>query len=222
MARILLATIACTALLVSCTHDPINPDPDPTPNAGACDPDTIYFQNDILPVFAANCASSGCHSATNPADGLNLTTYAGVMREVKAGDPFDSDVYTVLFDTGGDRMPPAPANPLDSTTQWKVRTWIEQGALNNSCNDCDSTSGSYSQTIVPILTAQCVSCHSGANLSGGVDLGSHSAVVNAVNSRGLLAAINRTGSKPMPPAAALNDCELAQFQKWINDGMPNN
>jgi hypothetical protein len=26
----------------------------------------------------------------------------------------------------------------------------------------------------------------------------------------------------MPPAASLSDCELAQFDKWIADGMPNN
>ncbi len=217
-----LASMFLMAAVVSCTHDPINPDPDPNPPAaGTCHPDTVYFVNEVLPLFTSNCASSGCHGDANPADGISLTNYNDIMKEVKAGNPGNSEVYEVLFETGNDQMPPPPAAPLDSLSKWKIRTWILQGALNNSCDECDSTNVTFSASISPIIQSQCQSCHNAGNASGGVNLQGHGNVVNAVNTAGLVAAIQRI-SKPMPPAAALSDCELAKFDKWIADGMPNN
>ena len=82
-----LAILTAFTILVSCTHDPLFPnDPEP-PVSATCHPDTVYFQNEILPLFTANCASAGCHGATNPADGLSLLTYNGIMEEVKPGEP---------------------------------------------------------------------------------------------------------------------------------------
>jgi len=217
-----LAPVFVLATIVSCTHDPINPDPTPNPNgSGLCDPDTVYFANEVLPLFTSNCADAGCHGDSNPADGISLTNYNDIMKEVKAGNPNNSEVYEVLFETGNDQMPPPPAAPLDSLSKWKIYTWIAQGALNNSCNECDSNSVTFSASILPTIQAQCQSCHNAGNASGGVNLDGHGNVVNAVNNFGLMAAINRI-SKPMPPAASLSDCELAKFDKWIADGMPNN
>jgi mono/diheme cytochrome c family protein len=71
------------------------------------------------------------------------------------------------------------------------------------------------------MGGQCTSCHSGNNTSGGVDLSTHNGVVDAVNNDNLIAAIDRTG-KPMPPAAAMADCDINKIKKWIADGMPNN
>jgi hypothetical protein len=119
-------------------------------------------------------------------------------------------------------MPPPPASPLDSLSAWKIFTWISQGALNNECSSCDTTSGSYGLTIAPIIAAQCKSCHSGNTPSGGILLDLHSDVVAAVNSSGLLPAIKRTNAVPMPPGGSLSACELSQFEKWIAYGMPNN
>ena len=209
-------------ICVRCSHAPINPIDPGLPVTNACHPDTVYFQNEILPLFSANCASSGCHGENNPADGLSLTTYSGIMEEVKPGEPNKSEVYKVLYETGSDLMPPPPAAPIDSTSAWKIYTWITQGALNNSCTDCDTTSGSYSLTIAPVIQAQCKSCHSANSLSGGIALTSHSDIVSAVSNSGLLPAIKRMSNSPMPPAAPLSTCDLAQFEKWIADGMPNN
>jgi len=210
-------------VLTSCTHDPIDPvDPIDPPLAGACDPDTVYFQNDVLPVLVANCASSGCHSDNNPADGLALTSYAGVMDEVKAGDPYDSEVYTALLENGDDLMPPAPAAPLSATTIAMIKTWIDQGALNNSCNECDTSDITFSSNILSIVQGQCQSCHSTATPSGGVSLMSHAEVAAAVTNNNLMDAINRVNYSPMPPAMSLSECEINQFKIWVNDGMPNN
>ena len=217
-----LAILSAFTFIVSCTHDPLFPsDPEP-PVSATCHPDTVYFQNEILPLFTANCASAGCHGATNPADGLSLLTYAGIMEEVKPGEPNKSEVYEVLFETGNDLMPPPPASPLDSLATWKIFTWISQGALNNACSSCDTTSGSYSLTIAPIIATQCKSCHSGNAPSGGILFDVHADVVAAVNSSGLMPAIKRTNAVPMPPGGSLSACELSQFEKWIADGMPNN
>src|SRR6056300_1429058 len=221
MKRLFTSAVA-VLMLSACTHDPINPDPNRGPDPShSCHPDTVYFVNEVLPLFTANCASSGCHGDSNPADGLSLTTYDGIMDEVKSGNPNNSEVYEVLFETGNDQMPPPPAAPLDSLSIWKIYTWIAQGALNNSCNECDSNSVTFRASILPTIQAQCQSCHNAGNASGGVNLDGHGNVVNAVNNSGLMAAINRI-SKPMPPAASLSDCELAKFDKWIADGMPNN
>jgi hypothetical protein len=214
---------AVFAVAPSCSHDPINPNPTPTDTTGTtCHPDTVYFVNEVLPIITSNCASSNCHDNIAPKEGIALTSYSKIVKEVSPGNPSNSELYEVLFKTGNKQMPPPPAAALDSTSKWKIKTWIQQGALNNECSECDTTSGSYSLTIVPTLQAQCISCHSATNASGGVKLTTHSEVVSAVNNSGLMAAINRTSASPMPPASALSDCQLAQFQKWIDNGMPNN
>ena len=74
-----LAILTAFTILVSCTHDPLFPsDPEP-PVSATCHPDTVYFQNEILPLFTANCASAGCHGATNPADAAE-----GTIRKIYA------------------------------------------------------------------------------------------------------------------------------------------
>ena len=50
----------------------------------------------------------------------------------------------------------------------------------------------------------------------------YSDVINAVNYSNLVLAIRRLSTSPMPPSASLSECELAQFDKWIENGMPNN
>ena len=208
--------------VTNCKHDPVTPPDSPPSSSKSCHPDTVYFVNDILPLLQSNCGSSGCHSAVNPADGLALVDYNSIMEEIKPGEPNKSEVYEVLVETGNDIMPPPPASPLDSTSIWKVFTWISQGAVENQCDDCDTSSGSFSQTILPIVQSQCQSCHSTSNASGNVTLMEHSDVVSAVNNSNLVSAIRRLSASPMPPAASLSACELAQFDKWIQNGMPNN
>src|SRR6056300_952471 len=171
--------------VTNCKHDPVTPPDSPPSSSKSCHPDTVYFVNDILPLLQSNCGSSGCHSAVNPADGLALVDYNSIMEEIKPGEPNKSEVYEVLVETGNDIMPPPPASPLDSTSIWKVFTWISQGAVENQCDDC----------------------HSSTNASGNVTLMEHSDVVSAVNNSNLVSAIRRLSASPMPPAASLSACE---------------
>lgn len=87
---------------------------------------------------------------------------------------------------------------------------------------CDTANVSYSGTVKPILTASCIGCHSASNASGGYNLGDH-AGVTASSSRLLGAIQHASGYSAMPKSAAkLSSCQIAQIEKWLNAGAPNN
>jgi hypothetical protein len=44
-----------------------------------CDPDSVYFQNQILPILVSNCTESGCHNASDHKEGVILTSYQTLM-----------------------------------------------------------------------------------------------------------------------------------------------
>lgn len=89
-------------------------------------------------------------------------------------------------------------------------------------NNCDTTALTYSAQIQPILTASCVGCHSASNASGGYALDSHSGVI-AAQGRLLGSIKHSSGFSAMPQnAPKLGDCQIAQIEKWITAGAPNN
>lgn len=194
-----------------------------------CDPDTVYFQNEILPLLNSTCGTIGCHDPGSAQDGVILTDYASIIRtaDVRPGNPEDSDLYEVLVETDPDkRMPPPPKQPLSADQIAKIEKWILQGAKNNACesNNCDTTTVTFSGQIWPVIQNSCLGCHSGSNPSGGLLLTNHSQIVAAANSGRLLGSIkHESGFSPMPQnLPQLNDCVITQFQKWINDGTPEN
>lgn len=221
----------------ACTSDPYpappsNLNPSDTTDNGApqpkpCDPDTVYFLRDVMPIFSSNCALSGCHATPNPQKGVNLSNYDGITStaDVRPGDPDGSDVYEVMIETDPDkRMPPPPAGALSSTDIATIRKWIQQGAQNLSCGDCDTATITFSGSITPIIQANCLNCHNPNVLNGGLDLSTHSNVVDAIQNRNLLQRINHeNGFPPMPPSGTqLSACNLRKFDKWVDAGLPNN
>ncbi|MCB0643521.1 MAG: c-type cytochrome [Phaeodactylibacter sp.] len=226
-----LAVLATT--FFACTTDPILPPgittPPPVQDPGEenlCAEGVISFQHEVLPLLISSCAYSGCHDADSHKEGVVLETYEKVMREVKAGNPNDSELYESITHQGGDEaMPPPPADPLTSDQIALIRDWILQGAENTDCGTpCDSTQATFAADIYPLLSNFCVGCHNSNRADGGVELDSYSKVKNYADNGYLMAVIRHDPPlAPMPPTGSqLSDCRIAQIQKWIDDGALNN
>lgn len=247
----LTATVsyACLHLLLgvtACKHEPFldddaSPGPidttgnvdttDTIPTGNPCDPDSVYFEADILPIFRSNCAMSGCHDAASAQEGVVLNSFANILStgDVKPFDPDNSEVYEVLTEDDPDkRMPPPPAAPLSQAQLEQIGKWIQQGAQNLSCDPnpsgCDTLNVSYAATLKPVIETHCKGCHSGANPSGGIDLSTYDGVkVVALDGR-LYGAVSWAPSfKPMPQGGnKLPDCTVSKFKSWIDAGAPEN
>jgi len=192
-----------------------------------CSPDTVYFQNTILPIFQSNCALSGCHNATSHKEGLILDTYNNIINtgNIQAFSPNHGKIYESITETNpNDVMPPPPQQPLSSQQINLIYTWIMQGALNNHCDECDTTTMSYALNIVPILQSSCYSCHSGSAPIGGFVLNNYSAVLAKVQNGKLLGSIkHQTGFAGMPSSyTSLSACNISKIESWINSGALNN
>lgn len=209
--------------------DPTDSTANPT-NTHPCSPDSIYFDQQILPLLRSNCAMTGCHDAASAEDGVILDSYNNVRNTggIKINDPSDSKLYEAITETDlDDRMPPAPQPPLSVEQKALILKWIQQGAQNLQCDvACDTTNIRYSTVIQPLLNTKCVGCHTGSSASAGIVLSNYNDVKNLVDNQKLWGSINhQAGYKPMPyPAggAKLPQCELDQIRIWIQSGAPNN
>lgn len=244
---ILTVLIALGTASLGCRHELILPEgpddvvtdpqdtiPDPPVDTAdysgvPCSPDTAYFQNQVLPLLVSACAKSGCHDAVTQAEGINLTTYAGAFSDgiVKPFNPTGSKLYKVLIDTDpDDRMPRPPDPPLTQEQKALIYKWIQQGALNNVCNEnyggCDTVGVTYAGFIAPLMANKCQGCHSGANASGNIRLTTYNEVrTQALNGR-LYGSISwQTGYRKMPEGGAqFSACFQNKIKAWINAGMP--
>lgn len=198
--------------------------------------DTICFVQDILPVFVASCAVSGCHNATTRRDGYVLTTYATITDIQESILPFDPDASklfkVITEDDPGDRMPPPPLTALSLDQIQKLRKWIEEGALNSDCPEstCDTTGIiGFSSRILPIVQTYCVNCHNSTNPRGDVNLDNYTGVKALadiqINGIPVLAGTIRklNGFTPMPPdGSSVPECDIRQIEIWIDQGKQNN
>lgn len=226
--------IVLLAILMACKHHPdvitdiIPPDDNGgvNPNDTVIDPcsdDTVYFANTVLPIILSHCSMPGCHNTpTNDNDNIVLTNYEQVMNYVVPGDLNSSELWDdAIAETDPDKiMPPPDATPLTEVEMQLIADWIQQGAQNNSCIECDSTFA-FADDILPIIENNCAGCHSGNDPEAGLLLVTYSDIQAAVTSNGLMDRVN-DANNPMPPNNQLSDCIKSQIQSWIDAGMPNN
>ena len=199
----------------------------PSVPAVNCSPDTVYFQQSVLPLITSNCAMSGCHDAISHKEGVNLTNYTNIRKEVSASNPTSSELYKCLNETGDERMPPAPSAEFSLTQKSLLLKWIQQGAKNNTCSNtatCDTVNVTFSASVLPVLKTYCVGCHSAASPSAGIDLSTYAAVkVYAANGRLMGSITHAIGYKPMPSSTSkLGVCEINQIKAWVTKGTLNN
>ena len=190
-----------------------------------CSPDSVYFQKDIWPLIASNCAKSGCHASGSGND-VTYTGYSSVLREVKPGNPSSSKLYNILITSDpGDRMPRGNT-PLTQAQIDMIYKWIQQGAKNNTCTDttCNANQFAYAKNIQPLLSTYCTGCHNGGASGANVNLLNYSGVSAVAANGKLYNTVNHTtGSYAMPLGSAkLSPCQIAQIKNWVDAGYPNN
>lgn len=97
-------------------------------------------------------------------------------------------------------------------------------ALYPQNSSCDTANITYSESVFPILSAQCAGCHTGFGANGNVQLDSYEHIVSAVNNGSLLGAIrHESGWSPMPQNTnKLDDCSINKIEIWVAAGTPNN
>ncbi len=195
-------------------------------NQKPCNADSVYFERDIMPLLSSNCNMSGCHGNGSAQDGVDLSNYERIMAtaNVRAGDPNGSDLYEVLVEDDEDKRMPYMKPALPAEDIFLIRKWIQQGAKNNNCMSCDTGQVTFSKSIMPVLTKNCVGCHNDNLASGSVKLNSHADVkVVAQNGRLLGSISHAAGFKPMPQGGnKLPNCTINQIKTWISAGAPNN
>lgn len=95
------------------------------------DPSQVMGFDKVASIFQQNCG--GCHNATRPRSGLDLTSYAGAMaggrsgKEIVPGDPDNSPITSYLKAANGKPQMP-PSGMLNDTDMATIAAWIKAGA----------------------------------------------------------------------------------------------
>ncbi|HEY3313331.1 MAG TPA: c-type cytochrome domain-containing protein [Anaerolineales bacterium] len=192
----------------------------PTPAAGIA-PD--YAAN-IQPLFT-KCAA--CHNATALTGGLDLSSYAALMKGGKDGPvitPKDSANSTLVKIQSATHFANLSPAELDL-----VKAWIDAGAPAPKASEATPTgaapggSPTFDANIAATLTAKCAVCHKGATAPKGLDLTSYANLMKGGADGVVVVARDAAGSKLIqvqssPHAVNLTPDELALFKQWIDAG----
>jgi uncharacterized membrane protein len=194
-----------------------------------CSPDTVYFEQQLLPLLQSNCAMPNCHDNISHEENVWLTSYEHVLTTggVRLNSPTQSKLYTSTSPNAGERMPPPPLAPLTAAQRALILKWIQQGAQDLHCDGaCDTTQFAYTADIKPILALRCNGCHGAVSPSGNLNYTTYAGVKASVNDGKFWASIvHASGVKPMPypvGSALIPDCDRIKIKKWIDAGAPEN
>ncbi len=87
---------------------------------------------------------------------------------------------------------------------------------------CDTVQVTYSYDIYPIVSANCLPCHSTNNAFGGHILDTYEGAKTDALTGLLIPAVTHAPSVvPMPRGGQkLPDCDIAKFRRWVNLNEP--
>lgn len=92
--------------------------------------------------------------------------------------------------------------------------------------NCDTANMKYAANIVPILSANCYSCHGEGSTSGsgGIQLEGYARIKPYAQNGTLIGVITHAaGFTPMPfGGGKLSDCNINKIRSWINNGIQDN
>ena len=98
--------------------------------------------------------------------------------------------------------------------------------VNTPVTTCDTVGMKYSSNIVPILQANCYSCHGNGSTggSGGISLDGYANLKKWADNGYLVGNITHaSGYVAMPLGGGkLSDCDINKIIAWIHQGEPNN
>jgi hypothetical protein len=89
---------------------------------------------------------------------------------------------------------------------------------------CDTAGITYSGRVLPLIQANCYSCHSGTALQGNVSLEGYGNLrVYAQNGKLAGTITHAPGYAAMPQGGGkLPPCDIESIQVWIDQGAPDN
>ena len=93
-------------------------------NAGGCNTENVSFSGFVQPTIQTNC--QGCHSGNTPSGGVDLSSFDNIRTYAISGKLYGA----ISWDGGFPNMPQGGAKLPDCTIE-KIKSWIDEGALNN-------------------------------------------------------------------------------------------
>ena len=212
--------------LFACQHELVLPTVQHNPGV-PCSTDTVYFQNQLLPLLVSTCAMATCHNTQYHTLGFDMTTYAGVMKLVVPANAESSVLYTVITNSEPtDKMPIWPAPVWTPAQSDLLKKWIDQGALDNACDEdaaeCDTSRLTYTNFIQPLVASHCLGCHVQAAWGGGVVLNTYADLKASTQGGRLYGAVAWQGGHLSMPKfqKQLPACVVRKVEVWIQNGMP--
>lgn len=96
---------------------------------------TVSFAANVLPIFQINCSGSFCHMPCGPNNARDfcLATHASILGHENVVTPGDAQNSVLVRYIEGRENPRMPYGrlPLSDSLIQVIRTWIDEGALNN-------------------------------------------------------------------------------------------
>ena len=189
------------------------------------------FERDVLPIVTAKCFS--CHG-DNSTVGLDLRTAASIFSGSHSGPVLvkGSPDESLLYKKISSRMMPPEAfkRPLTEAEIETIRLWIEGGALSDAKEEIvlsEQQVAKFEKEALPVLKARCVTCHTGEQAMGGLDLTTLASLLNGSDNGPVIVEgsadasilIRKVAAKAMPPPGTgppLSDQEIEQLRLWVD------
>ena len=219
----LFTTMLFSQCIVTPDIIPLSEDPTSPQFEGIC------FETEILPIFVSRCGGPGCHNETDKEDDIILTNYVGIRKELKPGDPRNSEVIEYMYETGEDAMPPSPQDPVPTEQIKRIEKWIADGAWNTTgcepTGPCDpGSSVSFNSNVLPVIDKYCFGCHNDADPQGGYSYSTYETTMKSVNDGTLLGSIRFENNFVAMPYKTnkMPNCDIEIIVAWVDQGVKNN
>lgn len=101
---------------------------------------------------------------------------------------------------------------------------VPNGGPGGGNNNCDTVNITFSAGVLPILKANCYSCHGNGQVNGGVNFDTYTGVKTVADNGRLIGAITHAqGYTPMPQGGTkLSNCNINKIKSWIARGTKDN